>query len=293
MIPFDIFLAVVSSFASSIATIFKSEAVKELGPFAILSFGSLLGAVILLGVSFIYKSRLSLKILRENLKDFLILVITRGILGDLLLVVGLSLTTGIKAIFFTKAEPYFILLLFWMLKKEPIKQRHVLLLFFHILGAIGLSTGFQLNTLSTPQLGDLCIIAAMGCYAYSYFSATRLSQEMGAIPTNMYMLFLSGVVFLPFALLLSPPAMWYSTSGWTNLALSTVLFTVFGLTLWFTVLKTMKGWIVSALRSTGPLLGAPFAYFFFGQQLTFLQGVAGIVVLATSFLIAREHISRK
>lgn len=94
--------AIISPFLSSISTIFKSAATKALGPFAVLSFGSLLGAFLLISYSLLKKQKFSLSRLKVNFKDFLLLILTRSILGDLLFVFGLGLTLGVKAILFTK-----------------------------------------------------------------------------------------------------------------------------------------------------------------------------------------------
>ena len=71
------------------------------------------------------------------------------------------------------------------------------------------------------------------------------------------------------------------------------MFQVIGLTLWFVALKFMQGWIVSALRAVGPVIAAPFAFLFFGQSLSCFQVGGAVLVLATSALIAREHVSQK
>lgn len=94
--------AVISPVLNSISTILKSVAVKTLGPFAVLSFGSLLGAFILIALSLLRKQKFSLSHLKHNFGDFFFLILTRPILGDLLFVFGLGLTLGVKAILFTK-----------------------------------------------------------------------------------------------------------------------------------------------------------------------------------------------
>jgi len=57
--------------------------------------------------------------------------------------------------------------------------------------------------------------------------------------------------------------------------------------------KTVKGWIVSTLRYVGPILGAPVAYFLLKETLTLNQIFGAAIVVATSFLIVREHIRSK
>jgi probable blue pigment (indigoidine) exporter len=100
---------------------------------------------------------------------------------------------------------------------------------------------------------------------------------------------IGGLILLPFAFLFSPTLAWTSAIGWNYLIGYVIMFNVIGLTLWFAALKTVKGWIVSALRALGPIAGMPVAFLLFGETLTPIQIVGAAVVLATSFLIAREH----
>lgn len=94
-----ILFAIISPFLSSISTVFKGGAVKILGPFAVLSFGSLIGSIVLLLTLLIKDKTFDLKKIRENLKDLALLILTRQIFGELLFTVGLSLTISAKAIF--------------------------------------------------------------------------------------------------------------------------------------------------------------------------------------------------
>mgnify|MGYP001606784812 CR=1 FL=1 len=286
--------AVISPLLSSISTIFKSAAVKMLGPFAVLSFGSLLGAFLLISYSLLRKQKFSLSHLRHNFGDFFLLTLTRPILGDLLFVFGLGLTLGVKAILFTKIEPYFVLFWHWILKKEKVTTSQLVLLAIHISGAVLLSTGGNFTGVKSAQIGDLLIILAMGLFSLSYFPAKKVAIKIGAIQANSLTLLISGIFFLPFAFLFSKPeAFNFLNKGWTYLVLSTIIFTAVGLTLWFASLKSVKAWIVSALRSLGPIVGLPFAYFLFGEKLSGVQLLGGIVVLSTSFLIAREHFKKE
>ena len=282
--------AAVSPIASSIATVFGGGAVKLLNPFITASFGPLLAAVILFATLFIRGSKLSLQQIKKHHKDLIFLIISRQILGQLSFSIGLSLTDSIKAIFFTKAEPYFVLFWYWVFAREKVRPKHLSLLSLHIFGAILLSTGGKLGSLGRAQLGDLFIIMAMIFFALSYFPSTKLAKNLGATQTNSLMLLTGGLVILPFAIVFSNPTVWSQTLGWTYLLLATIIFFIFSLTLWFASLKTVKGWIVSALRSLGPLVGAPFAYFLFRESLNSTQIVGGIIVLITSFFIAREHL---
>jgi probable blue pigment (indigoidine) exporter len=107
-------------------------------------------------------------------------------------------------------------------------------------------------------------------------------------------MFIGGLVVLPLALAVSPLSSWNVFSlGWTYLIAFVLLFNVVGLTMWFASLKTVRGWMVSALRAIGPIAGAPFAWLLFGEILSPVQIIGALIVVSTSAIIAREHIKRR
>lgn len=284
-----ILFILLSSIATSTSTIVRGESIKILNPFIMLSFGSLLGAVVLLTILLLTGRRLNISKVREDLHDFILLVVSRGLIGDILFMTGLTLTSGVKVIFLTKAEPYFILLWGWIILRERVRRSHVLLLMIHIIGAIVLSTGLSFKTIGGPQLGDLLILFALASSSFSYFSATKFTKKIGAIQSNALLYTFTWPIFMVFAVFFSKSSVWHYSQGWTDLIVGSLLYNVLGLTLWFASLAYVKGWMASALRSVGPFIVAPIAVMFFGQSLTFVQVIGGIIVLITSVLIAKEH----
>ena len=204
---------------------------------------------------------------------------------------GLANTSAIKAIFFTKIEPFFVLILAWFILKEKIKAKHLLLLTIHLFGAILLSTG---GLFLTPHLGDLLIIFAMFCFAATYVSGKRIAHTVGSTLGSAIPMGIASLILFPFAIFSSYSNLFsYPSKGWEFLLIYVILFNVIALTLWFSSLKLVKGWIVSALRYVGPILGAPVAYFLFGQTLSTNQIVGASIIIVTSLLIAKEHFKKE
>ncbi|MBI2051483.1 DMT family transporter [Candidatus Roizmanbacteria bacterium] len=287
--------AIISPFFSSLATIIAAQALKILNPLAVRSFGALFAALVLFAVIKKSKEKLDAKAIKSSIPDLSKLILLRPLIGNLFLVYGLSLTSGIKAIFFTKVEPYFVLFWHWFLRKEKVRLKHVVLLFFHIAGALILSTGGTFRFERT-QMGDLLIIISMFFLSLSYFYAEKFSKKLGAKSTVAVTEGIAGVVLLPFVFLFVPVNKYANLSllvPWMYIIVAVLLFTVLSLTLWYSSLKTVKGWMVSALRSLGPILGAPVAWIFFGQKLTLIQIGGAVVILVTSSLIAYEHLSKE
>lgn len=284
---YGLLAAILSPFFSSVSTIFKSEAAKDLSPLVVVSFGGIIGSIILFIIAKIRRETISLQLLKNNLKDLSLLVFLRFIVGELILTYGLANTSAIKAIFFTKIEPYFVLILAWFILKEKIKAKYLLLLIIHLFGAILLSTG---GFFLIPHPGDLLVIFAMFCFAATYISGKQISHSIGSMLGSAIPMGIASLILFPFAIFSSYSHLSsYSSEGWEFLIIYVILFNVIALTLWFVSLKSVKGWIVSALRYVGPILGAPVAYFMFGQTLNFNQIVGAGIIIVTSLLIAKEH----
>lgn len=286
---YDLLPAVLSPFFSSIATIFKAGAAKSLTPLIVVAVGGTIGSVILFLLAKFFREKLTFAKIKANWKDLLLVLIFRNLLGELAFTFGLSQTEAVKAIFFTKIEPYFVLIISWLILKEKIKGKHFLLLTVHLLGAVLLSTGGNIHIVGKAQLGDLLVILAMGLFASSYFFGKRLAQNLGAASSNAISMGAASLILLPLVLLSPFPSFNTHSQGWVYLLIYVLLFNVISLTLWYMSLKTVQGWIVSALRYVGPILGAPVAFLLFGETLNSVQVFGATIIILTSFLIAREH----
>lgn len=287
---YGIIAAILSPFFSSVSTIFKSEAAKDLNPLIVVSFGGIIGSIILFIIAKIRHEKISKNLFKSNLRDLVLITVSRFMIGELVFTYGLVKTTAIKAIFFTKIEPYFVLILGWLFLREKVKTSNLLLLTVHLMGALLLSTG---GIFVVPHTGDLFVIFAMLCFASSYIVGKKISHTMGATLGNAIPLGIGSLILLPFAIFSSyPHLLTYSAKGWEYLIIYVVLFNVIALTLWFSSLKLVRGWIVSALRYVGPILGAPVAYLLFGQTLNQNQIIGACIIIVTSLLIGREHFKK-
>jgi len=291
---YGLFFGVLSPLLSSMGVVLIAVAAKLLPPLFVASITGILGGIILFFSMFLFKEKFDLFQLKGNSKDLLKMLFVRGVFGAGIMTLGLSMTDGIKAIFFSKTEPFFVLGWHWLLLGEKIRKSHIILLTVHMTGAVILSTGGNFLAFGRTQLGGLFIIIAMMLFALSYIYGSRLSKSIGSRVPSAVTSGIGGLILLPISLFFVSSTVWDITSiGWVYMISFVILWNVFGLTFWFISLKTVKGWIVSALRSIGPIAGVPFAYFLFGETLNIIQIIGGIIVLITSALIAREHLRPK
>lgn len=282
--------AVLSPILSSMATVIASEEIhSNLNPLLFLSITGIIGSVLLFIIIHIVGERITWKKVKSNAHDLIRTISLRGIFGNLFFFVGLGITSGIQAIFFTKMEPYFVLAISWLNGTVKVKARHVALMAMHIVGVFLMVTGGVLQ-FTFLDVGDVLIILAMLMFALSYKYSARVSTNLGAKASSSLTIGIGALVLLPIALFMSGShGVTFTLTSWTYSFSYAILFFVFGLSLWFAALKYLKGWIVSALRALGPIVAAPFAYWIFGQTLNHAQIVGGGIILVTAYLISKER----
>jgi drug/metabolite transporter (DMT)-like permease len=281
--------AVLSSVLSSIGWIYQGAAVHSLTPLIVASMQGIFAGVVYLAHLRISGGVIPLDKLRTHSKEFLQIVLLRGVLAGIVFCYALQLSDSIKLMFFTKLEPYFVLFWTWLLTGRKVSRWHAFLLLVHVAGALFLSTGGHFD-LQEGQWGDIMVISAMAIISYTYLLAGKLSKELGSLNLNGLFAIVSGVLLLPAAIAFSPADAWdLHRSGWQDLLILVILFNVISLSLWYSALSHLEGWLVSALRAVGPVIAAPFAWIFYGQTLSQVQAVGAIVVVVTSALLAKEQ----
>ncbi len=283
--------AIISPLLSGVATVLFAATTRYFPPLLAAAASSILGALVLALFSPSLWSKSALHSVGVNWRGILGVAFWRILVGSSIFAVGLHYTEAIKAVFFTKIEPYFVLTWGWFLYREKISKNEIILLLVHVVGALLVSTGGRMAAFSSAHFGDLLIVISMSISGFSYFYARKLSKAMGARAAAVASEGLGGLLALPFALIFSVQFLpgGISSEGWWYFFSNILLFNVVSLPLWFFALQSVRGWIVSAVRAVGPLAGAPAAYLLLGETLNEVQLIGGACVVATSALIARAH----
>ncbi len=285
-----ILASILSTVLSSLAWITEREAVLALSPLMVSSFCLLLGGVTLLVIAHFRFPWPGRETLKEHLSSFLFLVCSRNVIGQLLFVYALTLTSASKVMVLTKIEPYLIIFWLWLWKQEKVKPYALFLLGVHVFGAIILSTGGHFE-LSFDQLGDLLVLGGVAVNVLTYGPAQKLSHDFGSTWLSGLTACAGGILILPFALFMESDIFVFSPErvrGWYYLLVTVALFYTLSTVFWFYALRGMKAWLASALRCIGPVIAAPIAWIYFDQELSALQLVGAAVVLTTSVLMVRE-----
>ena len=285
--------AVLAAIFIGISVIAGAEASKQINPVAVACISLILSVIFLIPLSFILRERIKIKeLIRKNLKNATANMLLRSVLGNIFLYLGFSLTSAIKAVFLLGFEPAFVVIIGFILLKEKISLKQIILIFLIIAGAFLLSTNGRWDIFSTAQIGDLLIIIALFLFACSYIPAQDVVKKTNSATLTVFSNLVGGLILIPIAFIVfnvNVQSLNLTHSVLILIFANTILFSVFGLFCFYNALKSTKKWIVSSLLQLAPIPGAIIAYIWLGDTLNFVQLVGAGIILVSSYLIAREH----
>lgn len=264
--------------------------VKAVGPdvpaLSIAGFGSLLAVPFLMLLYALTGKRVNYRdIFTKAPKPFFEVLLSRGIIGEILIIWGFTLTSAVKSILLLRLEPIFVLL--WsvlLLKERPTTGK------FGLMSLLVLGTLFVVNPgdkISALNLGDGLIILSLLVLSYGYVPTLKVVQNANPEALNVLTSLIGGLVLsaVSFAIYGSAalPHNWAQV-GW--IVAYTMSFFVFGCTLYFYAFKTIKPWIISSLLSLEVVFGLFLALSMAGERISLPQAAGAAIMLGTTVLIA-------
>ena len=225
----------------------------------------------------------------EFSKDLTHIFIFRTIIGQLLILYGLSMTIAIRAGFITRLEPVFVFIFSVLVIKEKIKSRKVGLLLILIFGAFLFTTSGNINALEEIMPGDMILILALAFLAYTYMPSARVMKKINPSTLLLSLYILAVVILMPVILIFFQSYLAISTNDFILILAYSLTFHVFGIMLWFIALKSVKPWIVASMLSLTPIVSSLLAFFWLGQTLLTIQLIGGAIIIITTFFIGREN----
>ncbi len=283
-----IVFAVLSSVLSSVGTLFKVEGVKIVPPLLAAATGVLFAGTIMWIYLIVTRQLPRWRDLMQVRGPLLMLTLCRPIFANMLYTIGISMSTGVEAVFLTKMEPYLVIFWVWLLDHKRPSSGHLAMLVVHIIGAIMLSTGGGSHEGAISWHGDLIIVGGVITAALSYRYSPKVTVKLTAVQAATISETIGGLFTLPIALFLCPLVFDEAHRvGWMYVGVHAIMFYIFAVALLYSSLKGIEGWLSSALRATGPVVATPIALIFFGDSLEPIQAIGALIVIVTSALISR------
>lgn len=219
-----------------------------------------------------------------------------GMLGILFnqgcFIIGVSMTSPGEASLVTTTMPMWVMLLAWLILREPITVRKAGGIAIGAAGALilVLGNGFKGAHGSTATLGDIIVLMAQLSYAL-YLTLYRNFIRKYSLVTLMKWMFLSAVlVALPSSSpwLVSMDWSAVSLAEWTGAAYVVVFGTYIGYICIMTGQKNLRPTVVGMYNYVQPVVATGVGVALGLDALTPLKGVAVVLIFTGVYLVSRK-----
>ena len=230
------------------------------------------------------------RLIKKNIRHFIVLGIGFSGLGILLKLWGLSLTTATNASFIMSLSSVAVVLFAFIFLKEKAHNRFYAVVVMMIGGVYLVTTG---GKQLLPQTGDLIIfflaflIGSMQVYGKQVLrSISVLETSFGRSMVGMIFLGLLIPIFAPegFSTIPSFPVLLLVLSNGITFSGSIVLF--------YKALQNEGASNTGMFALLVPVLTTVFGYFLLNERLNVYQVIGGMVILLGSFMISRIKIKQ-
>ncbi len=247
------------------------------------------GFIIISSIILIKRSN-PLKIVKANLRHFIILGVIFSGMGILIKLWGLSHTTATNASFIMSLSSVTAIAFAFLLLKEKVPPRFALISLIMVGGIYMITTkGEQL----IPQKGDLIILGLVFLIGFMQVYGKHVLRRISVLETA-FGRSLFGMLFLGLAALVLSPGGFASISSFQVLLL--VLsngITFSGSIIFFYIALQREGASQASMFALlVPLFTTFMGRLFLGETLNFLQIIGGVIILLGAALISRIKIKQ-
>jgi drug/metabolite transporter (DMT)-like permease len=288
-------LALIAMAFFSLYAVFGKILLQDVNPLIILLMSQTLAATIIIGAMDLLKK---IREIKETSKhDFLIIYtisVFSSVLGPILFLVGLGLTSVANTVLIAKAEAVILPLLAVLVLKERITLHQVAGTAVMFAGIILIATHGLSVTMSINP-GDILILLSACSYSVSN---TLFKKHMHHIPPEVIVslrnLFGASMLFILSLVLLDFSAAFdfigsVSANFYIALLGLVVITTITGQMLWYKALEITSATRVSIAIMFSPLIGIIYAVTLLGEGLAVSQVIGGIMI-TTGLVIMEFHI---
>jgi drug/metabolite transporter (DMT)-like permease len=286
-------IAVVAAVLFGIGLVFMDIGSKSVGPFKLLAYSQIIGAVLIYIFTKITKKKMKIKKLFSLYKkEVFEIFVFRSIIGQMAMLYGFFLTTAIKGSFFTRFESIFVVIMGFIFLGERINKKEIFAILMVTVGAILLATNGNFTNFTSVNTGDILIVLSVLAFSYTFISGRKI-KEVSPITTTFVTSLIGGIAVLLLLPILGESIMINTINDVLIIGGFSIVFTS-GMLLFYDSLTKAKAWIVGAILSIQTVVAALIAFLFLEQTLMPIQLIGAIVVLAMSiFITYQSHLSHK
>ncbi|WP_149402856.1 DMT family transporter [Dictyobacter arantiisoli] len=271
-----------------LGTVLGKLATASLHPLLVTFLNFLLGGILLL--LFLSMRRISL---RTNLKrDDWMNVLLVSVLGTALpaccVIIGLGLTSAIKAGFLLQFQGISSILFAVIFLHEKLNRKQIAGILLLLLGsALVVIKNMQTSVWGSLNIGDgLVLLGALG-FGYAILPSKQLAPKIDSLPLIVWKLLISALVVLPILATrqaVIPPHI-SSALYWIMPIYIISNFCIAYVTQQES-LKYLQGWEAATVMQSMPIFSTIFAILLLGDSLSLLQISGGMIALAGGCVVA-------
>jgi drug/metabolite transporter (DMT)-like permease len=275
-----IWVLLFQQFIASTTHIVAKSLTAEMQPAAILFFRAMIASVIFSSIVLIRRG--SIKKIEK--KDILILVILGIInipINQFLFFTSISLTTAPNVALAYALSPVFVFIIATIFFKEKISLLKTLGIISAIGGTILILSERGIGFHSQYFVGNLLALIASLSWAFYTVLGKGFTIKYGAIYSNTLTSIIGFLVYVPIFFILpeSQTISEPSFMNWLQVVYLALISSVVSYILWYWALKRADASKVSVFNNIQPILTTILAIIFFGQQLTLIFIIGGLITL--------------
>ncbi len=226
-----------------------------------------------------------IKLVKQNIRHFIVLGVFYSGCGILLKFWGLSSTTATNASFvMSLSSVTSVFFAFWLLKEKASKS------FYFIV--IWMTAGVYLFTTGgkrpIPRSGDLIILILAFLIGFMQVYGKKLLNSLSVLETSFGRFFM-GMLFLGLAALVFAPQGFSTIAGFRviSLIIANGLVFIASTILFYMALRSEGASNTSMFNLLTPVFTAALGYWLLAEMLNGWQFIGGFFILAGSFLVSR------
>jgi drug/metabolite transporter (DMT)-like permease len=270
---------------------FVKYALADFSPLSFTLLRFYLAALFLISVMLVDREPLAMD--RRDIGAIFMLGFIGITLYNILFMEGLNYTTASNSALFISSSPLFAALILALKKRERINAR--------IIAGLLLSTGGVILIIQSRPgglsfshrdlAGDLLTISAAAFWALYTIQAKPLLEKYSAVKVTAYSMAAGTVLLLPISGYELLHQSWSSVTfrSWAAFSFSAFVSGGIAFTLWYQGVQSIGVARTVVYHYIVPFVAVLFAALFLGEQLTFLQIIGGITILAGVYLVQSKN----
>ncbi len=248
-----------------------------------------LAGTILFWLFFMLKGKNNEKIEK---KDFIRLFFC-GVFGvatnQLFFFEGLSRTTPVHASLMMLTAPILIVLMASVILKEKFSWNKGLGIFIGLVGAFFLIyKGKQTELGSNPALGDFLVFINAASYSLYLILVKPLMAKYSPLSVIRWVFLFGALIVLPFGLSQVGDVDWslFTSESYWVLAYVLIAMTFFAYLWNVFAMKQLSPTVIGSYIYLQPLLASLIAILFFGETMTWVKAIAGVLIFSGVYLVS-------